>query len=440
MFRVAIVGRPNVGKSTLFNRLTRTRKALVGSRPGLTRDRLSEIATWDEKQFEVIDTGGIIPDEKQEIPEKVLQQAEIAIEEANLILLVVDARQGMTPLDQELSTLLRTRGRDPLLVVNKVDVPRLEGDALQFHALGLEHLYLISADHNLGLGPLLDEILPQVPASQENPEDKAIRVAIIGRPNVGKSSLLNRITGQERVIVTATPGTTRDAIDTDVTIEGCPYRLIDTAGIRRKGKTVEMEEKLSVIMARKALERSDVVMLVVEASEGPQKLDATIGGYAEEAGVSIIVVANKCDLVPSDTATRSAMERAFRARFRYLAYAPMVFVSAKTNKRIPEIFQLVQKAHEGRMVRVPTSELNQYLEREVRSELLPEGSSRRHPLKYACQVSVAPPTFVLFTRTRKLHFSALRFLKNRLRRAYGFYATPIRILLREPGKRRGSVS
>ena len=440
MFRVAIVGRPNVGKSTLFNRLTRTHKALVGSRPGLTRDRLSEIATWDEKQFEVTDTGGIIPDEKQEISEKVLQQAEIAIEEASLILLVVDARQGMIPLDQELSTLLRTRGRDPLLVGNKVDVPRLEGDALQFHALGLGHLYLISADHNLGLDPLLDDILSQVPVSQENPEDQAIRVSIIGRPNVGKSSLLNRITGQERVIVTATPGTTRDAIDTDMTIEGCLYRLIDTAGIRRKGKTVEMEEKLSVIMARKALERSDVALLVVEASEGPQKLDATIGGYAEESGVSIIVVANKCDLVLSDTATRSAMERAFRARFRYLGYAPMVFVSAKTNERIPEIFQLVQKAHQGRMVRVPTSELNQYLEREVRSELLAEGSSRRHPLKYACQVSVAPPTFVLFTRTRKLHFSVLRFLKNRLRRAYGFYATPIRILLRDPGKRQGSVS
>ena len=270
----------------------------------------------------MIDTGGIIPDEKQEIPEKVLQQAEIAIEEANLILLVVDARQGVTPLDQELSTLLRTRGRDPLLVVNKVDVPRLELDALQFHALGLEHLYLISADHNLGLGPLLDDILPQVPESPESSEAEAIRVAIIGRPNVGKSSLLNRITGQERVIVTATPGTTRDAVDTDVTIEGSPYRLIDTAGIRRKGKTVEMEEKLSVIMARKALERSDVVLLVVEASEGPQKLDATIGGYAEEAGASIILVANKCDLVPTDRATRSAMEAGLQITVSLLGLCP----------------------------------------------------------------------------------------------------------------------
>ena len=438
MFRVAIVGRPNVGKSTLFNRLTRTRKALVGSRPGLTRDRLSEIANWDGKRFEVIDTGGIVPDDKEEIPEKVLQQSEIAIEEANLILFVVDGRQGVTPLDKDLATLLRTRGIEPLLIVNKVDVPGLEAEAFQFHALGFKQLYLVSADHKVGLTPLMDHILKQVPESPATAEEEVIRVAIIGRPNVGKSSLLNRVTGKERAIVTATPGTTRDAIDTDVTVDGSPYRLIDTAGIRRKGKTVEMEEKLSVIMARKSMERSDVVLLVLEASEGPQKLDATIGGYAEEVGVSIILVANKCDLVPTDGVNQAGMERAFRARMRFLDYAPMIFVSAKTGEKIPEVFELVRRAYQGRMIRVPTSELNQYLEREVESRLLPEGSSRRHPLKFACQVSIAPPTFVLFTRTRKLHFSARRFLRNRLRRAYEFYATPIRILLRQPGKRRAS--
>ena len=288
MYRVAIVGRPNVGKSTLFNRLTRKRKAIVGDEPGITRDRLFEIAQWDDKHFEVIDTGGLIPDQKEIIPERILQQAEIAMEEADLILFVVDVRQGISPLDESLNALLRSRGKEFLLVVNKVDVPQIEPEVAQFYALGGETLYPVSAEHKLGVSLLVDEILQRIPESAELSREEEIRVAIIGRPNVGKSSLLNRFLGQERAIVTDLPGTTRDSVDSVLRFEDQTFRLIDTAGIRRKGKTELEAEKLCVVMARKSLERADVVLLVIDATEGATKLDATIGGYAHDAGRSII--------------------------------------------------------------------------------------------------------------------------------------------------------
>jgi GTP-binding protein len=438
MYRVAIVGRPNVGKSTLFNRLTRKRKAIVGDEPGITRDRLFEIARWDEKCFEVIDTGGLIPDQKEIIPERILQQAEIAMEEADLILFVVDVRQGISPLDESLNALLRSRGKEFLLAVNKVDVPQLEPEVAQFYALGAETLYPVSAEHKQGISVLVEEILERIPESAELSSEEEIRVAIIGRPNVGKSSLLNRFLGQERAIVTDLPGTTRDSVDSVLRFEDQTFRLIDTAGIRRKGKTELEAEKLCVVMARKSLERADVVLLVIDATEGATKLDATIGGYAHDAGRSIIVVVNKWDLIAKDTHTTVGLEKEFRLRMRYLQYAPMIFVSAKSGQRVNKILELVREAYRARLFRVSTAELNQFMEREIQPLLMSPGSSRKFPVKYAAQVAVTPPTFVLFTRaSKKLHFSTQRFVVNRLREKYGFYATPIRLLYRGSKKKRG---
>ncbi len=436
MYRVAIVGRPNVGKSTLFNRLTRKRKAIVGKEPGITRDRLFEMARWNGKQFEVIDTGGLIPDQKEIIPERILQQAEIAMEEADLILFVVDARQGISPLDETLNSLLRSRGREFLLVVNKVDVPQLEPEVAQFYSFGVKMLYSVSAEHKLGVSVLVEEILERIPESAESSSEEELRVAIIGRPNVGKSSLLNRLLGQERAIVTDLPGTTRDAIDSVLQFKGQSYRLIDTAGIRRKGKTELEAEKLCVLMARKSLERADVVLLVIEATEGATKLDATIGGYAHQAGRSVIVVVNKWDLIARDTHTAARLETEFRLRMRFLDYAPMIFVSAKTGLRVTKILELVGEAQKARLLRVPTAELNKFLETDLQPMLSSAGRSWRFPVKYAAQVAVTPPTFVFFTRaSQKLHFSTQRFVVNRLREKYGFYATPIRLLFRGSRKR-----
>ena len=436
MYRVAIIGRPNVGKSTLFNRLIRKRKAIVGNEPGITRDRLFEIARWDGKQFEVIDTGGLIPGRKEIIPERILQQAEIAMEEADLILFVVDVRQGINPPDESLNSLLRSRGKEFLLVVNKVDVPQLEPEVAQFYSLGMKTLYPVSAEHKRGVSNLVEEILERIPESAELSADEEIRVAIIGHPNVGKSSLLNRFLGQERAIVADLPGTTRDSVDSVMQFKDQSYRLIDTAGIRRKGKTELEAEKLCVVMARKSLERADVVLLVIDATEGVTKLDATIGGYAHEAGRSIIVVVNKWDLIARDTHTAAQLEKEFRLRIRFLNYAPMIFVSAKSGQRVTKILELVGEAYRARLIRVSTAELNQFLEREVQPMLMSAASSRKFPVKYATQVAVTPPTFVFFTRaSKKLHFSTQRFVVNRLREKYGFYATPIRLLHRGSRKK-----
>ncbi len=440
-FRVAIVGRPNVGKSTLFNRLTRTRRALVDRRPGMTRDRICGLAKWHGQSFEVMDTGGVMPGDREHIPGQVLRQVEVAIREADLILLVVDVRDGLHPLDQSLCSMLRARGSEPVLVVNKVETLRMETEALQFHALGLKHLFPVSAEHNLQLTSLIEEILSRFPeAGSGAPEAEEIRVAIVGRPNVGKSSLLNRIVGEERSIVTPIPGTTRDAVDTLVQVGDQRYRFIDTAGIRRKSKTVEVAEKLSVIMARKNLERADVALLVLDASEPPSTLDTIIGRYAQDAGASILITVNKSDLMPSDPETRAAMTAAYRDRIRALVFAPLVFVSAKTGSGVSRIFAQVDQAYEGRMIRVGTSELNVYLERYVAAALIPEGSARKSRLKYACQVATAPPTFVFFTRgSGKLDLPTRRHLARRLREKYHFHATPIRILQRS-GKRRAELS
>ncbi len=437
MYTVAIVGRPNVGKSALFNRLTRSRKAIVGDLPGITRDRLFQEVDWEGRCFRVVDTGGIVPGEAEQLPESVFRQAEIALEEADLVLLVVDGRDGITPIDQRLNELLRSSGKEFLLVVNKIDAPSVEPHAYQFHAFGVDKIYPVSAEHSLGIDRLLDEILERVPETPGEPPPDEIRVAIIGRPNVGKSSLLNRLAGQERVIVSEVPGTTRDAIDTIIEFQSRRYRLVDTAGIKRKGKTSGLVEKLSVVMARRSIERADVVLLLIDATEGATKLDATIGGYAHDAGKSVIIVVNKWDLIERDSHTAILLEKEFRMRLKFLDYAPLVFVSAKTGQRVFKLLEHVEQAFQARQIRVPTAELNKFVEQEVQPRLRAAGSRRKFPVIYASQVAVAPPTVVLFTRTRKkLHFSMERFLINRLRHRYQFYATPIvvRQRLRRAGR------
>lgn len=439
MYRVAIVGRPNVGKSTLFNRLGRTRKALVGDEPGITRDRIFQVVEWSGKQFEVMDTGGIIPDGRELLPEKVFEQAEIAIHDANLVLLMVDARAGVTPVDQEVAGLMKAGGKEFLVVANKVDVEALEPAAYQFYELGGEMVFPVSAEHRLGIDELVDEIVRRVPESDSVERGHEVRIAIIGRPNVGKSSLVNRLLGKERVIVTDLPGTTRDSVDTHFRYQGRNFRLVDTAGIRRKGKTELMAEKLSVVMARKNIEKADVVLLLLDATEGATKLDAAIGGYAEEAGRPLVIVVNKWDLIEKDTHTQHQLEQQFRDRMKFLDYAPMVFASAKTGQRVFKLLEIAEEAHRGSLVKIPTGQLNRFLAEAT--GLSPRGRRRagKQRLKYGCQVGVAPPTFVLFLRgSEKLHFSTVRFLRNRLREKYGFFASPIRIIQR-PSKARREI-
>ncbi len=438
MFTVAIVGRPNVGKSTLFNRLTRSRKAIVGNQPGITRDRLSETVNWDGKSFRVIDTGGVVPGEKEELPESVFRQAEIALEESDLVLMVVDGREGPTPVDESLHGLLRSGGREFLLVVNKMDVPSVDDHAYAFHSLGIEEFFPVSAEHSRGFDELLEAILERVPEGEPEGSDGEIRVAIIGRPNMGKSSLLNQLLGQERVIVSETPGTTRDSVDSVLETAGQRYRLVDTAGIRRKGKTSGMVEKLSMVMARRSIQRCDVVLLLIDATEGATRADATIGGYAHEAGKSLLLVVNKWDLIERDAFTAIRLEKEYRMKLKFLDYAPLVFVSARTGQRVFKLLEHVQRAYQARRLRVPTAELNQFLQREVQPRLQAASPRRKFPVVYGSQVAVDPPTFVLFTRSRqKMHFSVERFLVNRLRERYGFYATPlvVRQRLRAPRKR-----
>ncbi len=432
MLRVAIVGRTNVGKSSLFNRLTRTRRALVADEPGLTRDRLYGRADWQGRSFELIDTGGLLPSEAELIPRLVLEQVARAVEEADLVLMVVDGRYGLHPLDQEIARFLRRQEKPVLLVVNKIDSPKLLPDAAAFYALGWDELFPVSAEHGLGIGELLDRIAAyssEVPA--EEPGEKETKVAIIGRPNVGKSLLLNRLALEERAIVSPVPGTTRDAIDMLVRREGRLWQIVDTAGIRRKGKTQALAEKLSVISAQKALKRADIAFLVLDAAEGPTKLDAAIGGYAHRAGCSVIIVLNKWDLIEDKKEALPRLAAAVRRRMKFLDYAPVVTTSALLGLRIDRLFREAKQAAEARSKRIPTAILNRFFQQEIKSQI--ESAGRlKFEVKYLTQVAVAPPLFVLFVSGRDtLHFSLERFIENRIRSRFGFYATPLRIVQRK---------
>jgi GTP-binding protein len=441
MYKVAIVGRPNVGKSTLFNRLTRSRKALVGNEPGITRDRIYEIVELEDKIFELVDTGGIVPDDQEIIPSMILDQARMAIGDSDLILLLVDARAGLIPLDESLASLIKSSGKKVWLVPTKVDVPGIENQIWEFSKLGIENIFPVSAEHNLGISSLMEAIFEKVPEdSAQGSKGRAgreIKVAIVGRPNVGKSSLVNKILGENRVIVSEIPGTTRDSVDTPFEFESRSYRIIDTAGIRRKGRTTLKAEQLSVIMARKNMEQADVVILVIDVEEGATHLDATIAGYAFEAGKSIIVAVNKWDLPEKDTNTARKLELDFRDKMKYLDFAPFIFVSALSGKRVFDLLRIASQAWDSRNTRVPTPELNELLLSAGGPSKIVRDNTMKSKVKYCCQVGVDPPTFVLFMRGASLlHFSTVRFIINRLRERYDFFATPIRIIQRPAKKKK----
>lgn len=453
---IAIVGRPNVGKSTLFNRIIGSRRAIVGDEPGITRDRLYGETTWEGRRLRVVDTGGIIPDEKEHIPAEIFRQARVALDEAAAIIMVVDARTELAAPDMELARLLRRLGKPLFLAVNKVDSRQQEAEAENFRRLGLGDVYPVSAEHGTGTAELLDAIIKVIPTvtpetesgitSEESPPDqesesegqqelapRETKVAIIGHPNVGKSTLLNALTGTSRAIVSPIAGTTRDAVDERIERDGKSYRFIDTAGIRRKGKTHLMAEKLSVVMARKHLEAADVALLVVDAVEGVTALDATIGGYAHESGRSVVIVVNKWDLVgparedggrPAD---RKLYEQQIRRALKFLDYAPVVFISAETGKNLDRLFQELEVVAAERRKRISTAQMNRFLET-VDFERAAVPYRQKVKVFYMTQASVAPPTFVLFTdKDVKLHYSYERFVENRIRQAFGFAGAPIRI-------------
>ncbi|HMO81042.1 MAG TPA: ribosome biogenesis GTPase Der [Pyrinomonadaceae bacterium] len=446
---VAIIGRPNVGKSTLFNRMTGSRKSIVGDEPGITRDRIYGDVDWRSGMFELVDTGGIVPDDEAIIPANIFRQAGFAIERAKAIIWVVDARAGITPLDEEISIFLRNISKPVFIAANKAETKRVEEEAAEFYKFGFS-VFPVSAEHGTSVGDLLEAVADAIDMEPEDeePVSNEIRLAIVGRPNVGKSSLLNKLLGEERVIVSPVAGTTRDAIDTDLEQDGQKFKIIDTAGIRRKGKTVEMAEKLSVVMARKALERADVAVVMIDAVEGVTGLDANIAGYAVEAGCSVIIAINKWDAVPEkETNTVYEFERELRRKMKFLDWAPIVFISALTGQRTERLLSMACRANEARNFRVPTARLNQFFEDDIAQ---PRGGSAPAPVKggfsrlkvkYITQGGIRPPTFVLFTSggggTAKLHFSYLRYIENRLREEFEFFATPLVLKERhKPGRER----
>jgi len=446
---VAIVGRPNVGKSTLFNRLIGERRSIVGDEPGITRDRIYGKVDWAGTRFSLIDTGGIVPDDDAVIPANILKQAGMAIDEAEVLIWVVDARTGITQLDEELARLLRSTGKRVLVAANKTDSSRLESESTEFYQFGFDDVFPVSAEQGIGVGELLDAVVELIKTHDEHQDEaeepRELRLAIVGRPNVGKSSLLNRILGEDRVIVSPVAGTTRDAIDTVLQTPERNFRLIDTAGIRRKGKTDEMAEKLSVIMARKSLERADVAIVLVDAGEGVTALDANIAGYAVDAGCSIIIAVNKWDVVKDkETSTAFEFERTLRDKMKFLEWAPVVTMSALTGQRVERILPLVSKADEARNRRIPTSQLNDFFEKAVaqpRGGTAPspaKGGMSRLRVQYLTQVAVRPPTFVVFTSGGKpgLHFSYERYLLNRLREEFDFFATPLRIIEKHKSRKK----
>jgi GTP-binding protein len=480
---LAIVGRPNVGKSTLFNRLVGSRRAIVGDEPGITRDRLYGDSEWRGRNFRVVDTGGIIPEDKDFIPSEIFRQARVALDEAAAIVMVVDGRTELAAPDLELVRLLMKTGKPLFLAVNKIDSNKQEGLSDDFHRLRVKKIFPLSAEHGQGIDDLLDAFLEILPPQEkdlttedtestegkntetdsnelaEAVEDASIstdqpttgdrrpttevKIAIIGHPNVGKSTLLNQLTGTSRAIVSPVPGTTRDAVDEIVDYHGKQFRFVDTAGIRRKGKTHLMAEKLSVVMSRKHLEDADIALLVIDATEGVSSLDATIAGYAHESGRSIIILVNKWDLITTGQKRAISQARAARIQdsrrpqdqklyierlrnsLKFLNYAPVLFISAETGNNVDKIFPLIEEVAAERRKRIGTGEMNRFL-KTVDFERASVPVSQRVRILYMTQSNVAPPTFILFTdRAVKLHFSYQRFLENQIRRAFGFVGTPI---------------
>lgn len=430
---IAIVGRPNVGKSTIFNRLVGERVSIVEDIPGVTRDRIYAKGEWLDKQFNLIDTGGIeLSDEP--FMSQIKHQAEIAMEEADIIICLTSVREGVTEADEYVAKLLYKAKKPVILAINKCDNPEQRAEAYEFYSLGLGEPFAISGSHGLGLGDLLDEVFKQLPADFGNVEaDNKIKFSLIGRPNVGKSSLVNAILGEDRVIVSNVAGTTRDAIDTEFIDEfGNEFKMIDTAGIRKRGKVYESTEKYSVLRAMRAIERSDVILMVLNAEEGIQEQDKKVAGYAHEAGKGIIIVVNKWDAIEKDTHTMKKFEEEIRGHFLYLDYAPIIFVSAKTKQRLHLLPALIKEINDNQSLRIASSVLNDVLLDAIATNPTPTDKGKRLKIYYLTQVAIKPPTFVAFVNDKELmHFSYERFLENQLRKTFEFSGTPIRMITRE---------
>jgi len=433
---IAIIGRPNVGKSTLFNRLAGRSKAIVIDQPGATRDRNYAESDWMGRPFTLIDTGGFEPASAVEILIQMREQTKLAIEEADIILFLMDGRDGLTPADQEITRMLRMTQKQVFFAVNKIDGPRHEALVAEFYRLGIETIYAISAQHGQGLDDLMDAVSVLLPAgetSREVEEDR-IRIAVVGRPNVGKSSLVNRVLGYERTIANPTPGTTRDAIDTPFTRNGKKYLLIDTAGIRRKSRISLTLEKYTIVQAIKAIDRADIALILLDAKEGISEQDVKIAGLAMEHGTACILVVNKWDLIEKDNSTVGTFVENIRYNSKFLEFAPIIFVSALSGQRITNIFDLIERVYGQYTKRIETGELNRKIREIIEMNPPPGRQSRPHVFNYITQVAVKPPTFVLFVRNPgSIHFSYERYLVNRIRETFGFPEVPIRLFFRNKG-------
>lgn len=430
---VAIVGRPNVGKSTLFNKMAGKRISIIEDQPGVTRDRIYTEVEWLNKSFTLVDTGGIEPASEDIILQQMKRQAELAIETANVILFMVDAQEGITSTDQEVANMLRKTKKQVLLVCNKVDTSKYKDMIYEFYNLGIGEPIAISAAQALGLGDLLDEIFKHFPDNDEEIYDEeTIKVAVVGKPNVGKSSLVNRILGEERVIVSNIPGTTRDAIDTPFNVGEDQYVLIDTAGMRRKSKVLENIERYSVVRALTAIERCDVSLIVIDAVEGVSEQDSKIAGYVHEQGKAAIIIVNKWDLIQKDDKTIEKFKADIKNELPFMAYAPMLFISALTGQRVHKIIELVKYVSNQHALRISTGTVNDIINEAVLMNQPAISGGRRLKVLYSTQVSVKPPTFAVFVNNPDLmHFSYERYLENQIRKAFGFEGTPIRFAIRQ---------
>ncbi|MBR6523161.1 MAG: ribosome biogenesis GTPase Der [Clostridia bacterium] len=435
---VAIVGRPNVGKSALFNRLVGKKISIVEDTPGVTRDRIYSDAEWRGRQFLMIDTGGIEPTEDDELLVNMRRQAQAAIEIAHVTIFVVDLKTGVTAADAEIASMLQKAKKPVILAVNKTDkVGELPPDFYEFYNLGLGDPVAVSALQSLGLGDLLDEAYKYFPPEDEDDtDDDVIRVAVIGRPNAGKSSLINRVVGEERVIVSNIPGTTRDAVDTYVEKDGQKYLFIDTAGIRRKSKVDEKIEKFSVLRAFAAVDRADVCLIVIDGNEGIAEQDAKIAGYAHEEGKASIVLVNKWDLVTKETGTMNEYKKRVQEQLSFMTYAPIEFISAKTGSRVDKIYPVINKVAKMHATRIKTGALNDIINEATLKVQPPSDKGKRLKIYYGTQPSAKPPTFVIFVNNKDLaHFSYIRYLENQIRDAFGLEGTPVRFIIRERGEK-----
>ena len=433
---VAVVGRPNVGKSTFFNRVVGRRVAIVEDTPGVTRDRIYAEAEWMGIHFALIDTGGIEPASAEVIPAQMREQAQIAMDTADVILFMTDGKAGLTADDREVANMLRKTGKPVVLAVNKIDTAALPDDFYDFYELGIGEPLPLSSANMLGIGDILDALVGEFPKDADTEEDDSIKIAVIGKPNVGKSSFVNAITGENRVIVSNIAGTTRDSIDTPVEIDGVKYTLIDTTGIRRKSKVNENIEKYSVIRAVAAIERCDVCLLMIDAVEGITEQDKKIAGVAHEAGKGIVVVVNKWDLIEKDSHTMNQFQKTIDAEMTFMSYAPSIFISVEEKQRVKNVIELARAVSENRAMRVPTGQLNSLISDAVLMKQPPSDKGKRLKIYYAAQVGVKPPLFSFKINSRPLmHFSYARYLENKIREAYGFEGTSIKFVFREKGEK-----